>query len=122
MDASNSQTNKLLTAGIIAGPFFVIVSLLHGLLRPGFNLVRHPASLLLVGDLGWLQMIIFVVTGLLYIAGGVGLRKVLRSGIGSRSVATLFIILGLAMVAGEYLHLIRVSAFRLAHLLGYQSR
>jgi hypothetical protein len=63
-------------------------------------MVHHAASQLLVGDLGWLQMIIFVVTGLLYIAAGVGLHHSLKSGIGSRFVALLFIILGLAMFAG----------------------
>jgi hypothetical protein len=94
------QTSQLLTAGIIAGPIFIIGSILHGLIRPGFDFVRHPASLLLVGDLGWLQGLIFVLTGLLYIASGLGLRRVLTSGIGSRFVSPLFIIFGAAITAG----------------------
>jgi hypothetical membrane protein len=93
-------TKKLLIAGIIAGPFFIVVSLLHGLLRPGFNVVHHPASLLSVGNLGWIQIATFILTGLMYIALGVGLRRVLTSGIGRRFVAPLFIVLGIAMVAG----------------------
>ena len=95
-----SNTQLLLTAGIIAGLFFIVLSVIHGLLRPGFNMVRHPASLLLVGDLGWVQIIIFVRTGLLFLAGGIGLRRVLASGIGSRFVAPLFIILGISMAVG----------------------
>jgi hypothetical membrane protein len=94
------QTSQLLTAGIIAGPIFVIGSIIHGLIRPGFDMVRHAASLLLVGELGWIQAIIFVLTGLLYIASGIGLRRVLTAGIGSRFVSPLFILFGVAIAAG----------------------
>lgn len=96
----NKNTALLLTAGIIAGPIFVISSALHGFLRDGFDMIRHPASLLSLGEWGWVQIATFVITGLLYIALGVGLRDVLRKGIGSRFVSPLFIILGLAMIAG----------------------
>lgn len=97
---SKKLTNNLLTCGIIAGPLFVISSFIHGLLREGFNMVRHPASLLSLGELGWIQIATFVITGLLYIAAAVGLRKLLKSGIGSKFVSPLFIIVGLAFIAG----------------------
>jgi hypothetical protein len=93
-------TAQLVTAGIIAGPIFVIGSLIHGLMRPGFDLVRHPASLLLVGNPGWIQGIIFVLTGLLYVASGIGLKRILKTGIGSRFVSLLFIIFGVSTAAG----------------------
>lgn len=65
MTKNNSQmTSALLTAGIIAGPFFIIVALLQAFTRAGFDLVRHPACLLSLGDLGWIQIANFVITGL----------------------------------------------------------
>lgn len=85
---------------MIAGPIFIIGSILHGLIRPGFDFVRHPASLLLVGDPGWVESLIFILTGLGYIAVGIGLRRILKSGIGSRFVAPLFMIFGGAITAG----------------------
>jgi len=93
-------TNQLLRAGIVAGPFFVLSSFVHGFMRPGFDMVRHPASLLSVGDLGWIQIGTFVITGILYAVTAVGLRDILRSGIGSRFVAPLFVLVGLAFISG----------------------
>lgn len=94
------QTEQFLLAGIFAGPFYFFASLLHGLIHPGFDIIRHPASLLSVGQWGWAQIVIFVITGICYIACAIGLKRVLKSGIGSRFVAPLFMVLGGAMIAG----------------------
>ncbi|MEN9407822.1 MAG: hypothetical protein RLZZ455_1038 [Candidatus Parcubacteria bacterium] len=96
----SKNTTLLVVAGIVAGPFFIASSILHGFLRDGFNMVHHPASLLSLGEWGWVQIATFVITGLLYIALGFGIRGILKSGIGSRFVSPLFIVLGLAMIAG----------------------
>jgi Protein of unknown function (DUF998) len=101
MTTNSSQINSnLLNAGIVAGPFFVVVTLLQAFTREGFDMVRHPASLLSLGDLGWIQIANFVLTGFLFIALAIGLRRVLTSGIGSRWVSRLFIIVGVAMIGG----------------------
>lgn len=101
MIADNSETtSRLLTAGIIAGPFFVVLALVQAFTREGFDFVRHAASQLSLGDLGWIQIGNFILTGLLYIALGVGLRHTLTSGIGRRWVPRLFIVLGVALIAG----------------------
>jgi hypothetical membrane protein len=71
-------TKKLLTAGFIAGPLFLIISLIQGVMRQGFDLSHQPISFLSVGDLGWIQVVNFVVTGLLVLAFAVGVRRVLR--------------------------------------------
>jgi len=70
-------TNRLLTCGIIAGAVFVAVAGAQMLLRPGFDLSRHAISLLSLGDLGWIQIANFVVTGVLAIACAIGIRRVL---------------------------------------------
>jgi hypothetical protein len=46
----------------------------------GFDLSRHPISLLSLGSLGWIQIANFVVTGGLYVACAVGMWRALRPG------------------------------------------
>jgi hypothetical protein len=100
MNNTPQQSANLLNAGIIAGPFFIIAALVHGVLREGFSLVRHPASLLSLGDAGWIQIANFVLTGILFILAGVGFKKVLTLGIGSKWVSRLFYLFGIALILG----------------------
>ena len=73
-------TVRLLTAGIVAGPLFLVLWALQAFTRDGFDPGRHPISLLSLGDLGWIQIANFVVTGALFVACAVGLRRVLHPG------------------------------------------
>ncbi len=98
--AKQADHSLLLTAGIVAGPLFAIVALAHAFMREGFNLVRHPASMLSLGDLGWIQIANFVITGALFIACGVGLKRVLTDGIGRNWAPRLFVIFGVALLIG----------------------
>jgi hypothetical protein len=70
----------LLGCGVVAGPFFIAASLSQALARSGFDLARHPISLLSLGSLGWIQIANFVVSGVLYVIGAIGLRSALREG------------------------------------------
>jgi Protein of unknown function (DUF998) len=80
-DATTQKaTSTLLGCGVVAGPWFLLVSFGQVLTRDGFDLRRHPLSALSLGDLGWLQVTNFVVTGLLVLAFAVGLRARLRGG------------------------------------------
>ena len=56
-------TRSLLGYGAVAGPFYVCVSLAQALTRDGFDLSRHPWSVLENGPLGWIQSANFVLTG-----------------------------------------------------------
>jgi hypothetical protein len=76
------QTAWLLTAGIAAGPLFLVVWALQAFTRAGFDPGRHPLSLLSLGDFGWIQIANFVVTGALFVAYAAGLRRVLHAGRG----------------------------------------
>jgi hypothetical protein len=84
---ATSSTRTLLTCGIFAGPVFVATGVLQGLTRAGYDFTRHPASVLSNGDLGWLQITNFVVTGLLTIAAAAGIRRVLPGRWGPRLLA-----------------------------------
>jgi hypothetical membrane protein len=73
-------TRTLLACGIVAGPMFVLVAGVQVLTRDGFDLRRHAISMLSLGDVGWIQITNFVLTGLLTVACAVGMRRVLRGG------------------------------------------
>ena len=81
-DSSGLGTRALLACGVVAGSLFTLVAVIEMLTRQGFDLRRHDLSLLSNGDLGWIQIASFVVTGLLAIAAAVGMRRVLKSGPG----------------------------------------
>jgi len=63
---------------MLAGPLYLIVGLAQALTREGFDMRRHALSLLSNGDLGWIQIGNFLLSGILVIAGAVGLRRRLR--------------------------------------------
>jgi hypothetical protein len=52
-----------------AGPLWAAMSLAQVATRDGFDLMRHPLSLLSTGSLGWLQIANFVVAGALMVVG-----------------------------------------------------
>ena len=93
---SVSVTQSLLWCGVLAGPFYLAVGLAQALLREGFDLGRHPLSLLANGPGGWIQTANFVLTGLLVLAAAVGLGRVL--GPKSRAVTWFLGGFGVAML------------------------
>ncbi|MEU4556968.1 DUF998 domain-containing protein [Actinoplanes sp. NPDC023936] len=53
----------------VAGPLWAAVSFAQVATRDGFDLLRHPLSLLSTGALGWIQIVNFVLAGVLLIVG-----------------------------------------------------
>jgi hypothetical protein len=92
----NRVTRSLLGYGVLAGPFYLTVSLAQALTRPGFDITRHAWSLLSNGSLGWIQITNFVLTGLTIIAAAVGLARAVPS---SPWTARLVGVFGASMVA-----------------------
>jgi len=82
-DPAVSLTRSLLAYGVIAGPIYILVSLAQAVTREGFDLTRHPWSLLSNGGLGWIQITNFVLAGLMTVAFAVGLHRALRPGRGA---------------------------------------
>jgi hypothetical protein len=93
-------TRILLACGAIACPIFIVVGFAAALTRTGFELSKHPLSLLSVGDQGWIQISNFVLAGLLFVASAVGLRRALRSGRGGKWGPWLIGAFGVSLVAG----------------------
>jgi hypothetical membrane protein len=91
-------TRSLLGYGIVAGPIYVVVALAQALTRDGFDLSRHAWSLLSNGDLGWIQIANFIVTGLMTVAAAVGLRRALTPGRGRTWAPLLITVYGVSLV------------------------
>jgi hypothetical protein len=97
-DPAARTTRSLLGYGVIAGPGYVVVSLVQALTRDGFDLRRHAWSLLSNGHLGWIQIANFVVTGLMTVAFAIGLRRALDQGRGGTWAPRLIGVFGLSLV------------------------
>lgn len=98
--AADPSTRVLVTAGVVAGPLFVLVGLVQVLTREGFDLTRHPLSLLALGDLGWIQIANFIVAGVLMLAFALGARRSLGDGPGRVWAPVLFGLYGVGLVLG----------------------
>ena len=75
------------------------MTLVQAFTREGFDLGRHPISLLSLGDIGWLQITNFVVTGVLYVACAIGMRRAMRTGRGATWGPRLVGALGVGLIA-----------------------
>lgn len=98
-DPVSGVTRSLLGYGVLAGPFYVVVSLAQALSREGFDLGRHSWSLLANGSLGWVQVANLVVTGLMTVAAAAGVRRALRGAPGGTWGPRLLGGYGVALVA-----------------------
>ncbi len=81
--SERSTTRWLLAGGIIGPVIFVVVFLVEGATRSGYDPMRQFVSLLSLGEQGWQQVANFLVSGTLVIGGAAGLRKAMGSGPGA---------------------------------------
>lgn len=77
-ETSTYVTRALLACGLVAGSLFMVVALVQAFTRPGFDLRRHAISMLSLGDLGWIQITNFELTGVLAVALAIGMRRALH--------------------------------------------
>ncbi len=88
-DVTRSRTGTRTTAmmlgcGVAAGPIYVLVGIVQLLIRDGFDISRHPLSVMSNGDLGWIQIANFLVAGGLTVVGALGLKRALSPGKASK--------------------------------------
>jgi len=95
-------TRVLLLCGVVAGPLYIIVGVIEMLTRPGYDPTRHDLSLMSNGDWGWIQISLLILTGLLTIAGAVGMRRVMAGSRGGTSLPLLLGIYGLGLVCAGF--------------------
>jgi hypothetical protein len=80
--------------GVVAGPFYLLVGLVLALTREGFDFARHPLSVLMLGDGGWMQITNLALSGVMVLVAGVGMARA-----GARGTGIGVGIYGVAMVA-----------------------
>lgn len=73
----DSKTRLLLLCGALAGPVFTVAWFVEGLIHPDYDAMRHAISSLARGEHGWMQVVNFLVTGVLTLALAFGLPSVM---------------------------------------------
>jgi hypothetical protein len=96
---SGKPAGSLLLWGVLAGPHYELVGLAQAHMRDGFDLRHHALSLLSNGSLGWIQVANFVLSGIMVIAGAIGMRRALRRGPGGTWAPMLIGLYGTGLVA-----------------------
>ncbi|MFC9970830.1 DUF998 domain-containing protein [Spirillospora sp. NPDC127200] len=92
-------SGRLLLAGALAGPVFFASAITQMLTREGFDITRHPISQLSTGDLGWIQILTFVLAGTGALALAAGIRRTVTEGRGRKALPILVGIFGAGLVA-----------------------
>ncbi|WP_026402473.1 DUF998 domain-containing protein [Actinomadura rifamycini] len=92
-------SGRLLLAGALAGPLFFASAIAQMLTREGFDITRHPISQLSTGDLGWIQILTFVLAGAGALGLAAGVRRTLTEGLGRRALPILVGVFGAGLVA-----------------------
>ena len=75
----------------------MVFGLTLALTRPGFRLTQHALSLLMLGDLGWLQRLNLTLTGLMVLAAALGVFRAIRNGRGL-AIAVLIALYGVCLL------------------------
>lgn len=98
--SATSGQLRLLVFGAAAGPVFAVAAVAQAATRAGFDITRHPISLLSDGTLGWIQITNFVVYGALTVLGARGAARVLTGTPGGRWAPRLIGVGGAAILVG----------------------
>ncbi|GAA3007135.1 DUF998 domain-containing protein [Streptosporangium longisporum] len=109
--SERSPTGALLTCGAVAGPLFLFVVAVQDYTREGFDPRRHLLSMLSLGDGGWVQVVNFVLAGLLNLAFAAGLWRMPRPGRGGAW--------GALLIGGYGAGLVGAGLFRTEPAFGY---
>ena len=100
---ADARTRRQLAALAVGFPLWAAVSVAQAATREGFDILRHPLSLLSTGDLGWLQITNFVVAGVLAVVGARGLRTAMRGTPGGVWAPRLVAAAGIGLLAAGLL-------------------
>jgi hypothetical protein len=98
-DRAAAVTRSMLGWGVVAGPFYLVVGLVLALRTDGFHLGDHALSLLMLGDLGWVQSVNLVLTGLMVLVAAKGFERAAEDSGRGRRLSVSLGIYGLCLVA-----------------------
>ena len=92
-----STSRALLIGAVLATPLWVALWAVQAFTRDGFRPTYHPISLLSLGEGGWLQVLNFVIVGLLISGGGIGLGRALGVGRLTQWISILVVMMGFGL-------------------------
>lgn len=87
--------NSLLVCGLTGPVFFIVSFSVQGLFKEGYSALRYPISSLAIGHHGWVQVVSFLITGLLILIFAVGVYQKLNSPL----IGVLFGLVALGLIA-----------------------
>lgn len=90
-----TSTRILLAVGAVTAVLFIVVLLIEGALRSGYDPTYHTGSMLTLGDRGWIQIANFLQLGLGMLVLAIGVHRTLSDIVGSALLG----IFGLGLVA-----------------------
>jgi hypothetical protein len=97
-DLMSTSSRVLLMGAVVTTPLFIALWAVQAFTRDGFRPTYHPMSPLSLGDWGWVQVVNFVVVGVLIIGGGIGLGRALGRGPLTRWIGILVVLVGVGLV------------------------
>ena len=98
-DPAAATTRSLLGYGVLVGPAYAAAVTAQAVTRDGFDPLRHPASLLALGEHGWVQTATFLVAGVMVVLAATGMRRSLAGGNGGTWGPRLVGLFGVGMLA-----------------------
>jgi hypothetical protein len=100
---SNRQSTRTTALfGMSAAVFFVAVFTIEGWLRPSYHPLSMFVSELSLGSRGWVQIVNFLVTGVLIFLFGRGIKKYFQTGAAAKAGPLLLQIIGLSLMASAF--------------------
>lgn len=103
-DTAAAVTRSLLGWGVVVGALYLVVGVVLALTSEGFDLGRHPLSLLMLGELGWVQALNLILSGIMTIAAAVGFARAMRGARTARRTGVLLGIFGTCLIASGFFH------------------
>lgn len=98
-DRAAAVTRSLLGYGVVAGVFYLVVGIALALTRDGFDLLRHPLSLLMLGEHGWMQRSNLILTGVMVLAAAYGFVRAMRGATRGPRAGALLMVYGACLIA-----------------------
>src|SRR5579871_4863642 len=92
------STRFLLWSGAIGPLLFVLVVLIEGATRPGYNAWQTTISTLSLSEQGWVQIANFYLFGLATLCFAAGLKRVFHTGLASLAGPALFAVVGVGLI------------------------
>jgi hypothetical protein len=84
--------------GALSGPLFILTFIIEGVMRKHYSEVSNPVSMLALGSFGWVQVINFLITGVLVLAFANGLWRRYRTSPVMSASASLIAILAFGII------------------------